>query len=148
LEWHEWPDVSYPDVFNYLIETTSEYTHEQLKAYKSLEAYNYLMNGWINYIAVLKSSNKLTYYLLIATVKHSQSLSAVPLKVWVAIKSEGTILCAHCTCMAGLGEACSHVAAALYAVYENTKVILPLHCHVLGCLHLFAMLSMPLYVNF
>jgi len=33
LEW-QWPDVSYPDVNNYLIETTSEYTHEQLKAWR------------------------------------------------------------------------------------------------------------------
>jgi len=38
IEWHKWPDVMYPDVYNYLILTPSLYTHEQLKSYKSLEA--------------------------------------------------------------------------------------------------------------
>ena len=122
LEWHQWPDVSYPDMYNYLIETTSEYTHEQLKAYKSLEGYNYLANGWINSISVIKSDGKSNCFIFTASVKHSQSLSATPLKLWIAIKSDGTILCAHCTCMAGLGEVCSHVAAVLFAAYENTKV--------------------------
>ena len=122
LEWHQWPDVSYPDVYNYLIETTSEYTHEQLKTYKSLEGYNYLANGWINSISVIKSDGKANYFIFTASVKHSQSLSATPLKVWASIKSDGTILCAHCTRMAGLGEVCSHVAAVLFAAYENTKV--------------------------
>lgn len=28
----------------------------------------------------------------------------------------GKILCAHCDCMAGLGECCSHVASLLWAV--------------------------------
>ena len=35
-----WPKVEYPDIFNYLINTTSSCTKEQLKAYKSLDGYN------------------------------------------------------------------------------------------------------------
>ena len=31
-EWHQWPDVLYADIYNYLIETTSKYTREKLKA--------------------------------------------------------------------------------------------------------------------
>ena len=81
LEWHQWPDVLYADIYNYLIETTSEYTHEQLKAYKSLYGYNYFVNGWINNLSVRKSNGKPNYYLFTATVKHSQSLSSPPLKV-------------------------------------------------------------------
>ena len=32
----------------------------------------------------------------------------------------GTVICAHCTCMAGIGEACFHAAALLFAVEANT----------------------------
>ena len=32
IDWQSWPDVQYPDIFNYLIETPSLYTHQQLKA--------------------------------------------------------------------------------------------------------------------
>ena len=32
----------------------------------------------------------------------------------VVIKNSGAVACGHCTCMAGLGETCSHVGALLY----------------------------------
>ena len=42
-EWNldpaHFPDVTYPDIVNYLVFQTSAYTLEELKAYKSLEAY-------------------------------------------------------------------------------------------------------------
>ena len=75
----------------------------------------------------------------IICVKHSQSLSVVPLKVWMAIKEDGEVLCAHCTCMVGLGEACSHEAAVLFAAEANAlNVSLVQHlCHVHGYHQLF-----------
>ena len=46
-------------------------------------------------------------------------------------------MCAHCTCIAGVGEVCSHIAAVLFAAEGNTlirgsSVLHP--CHVLGYL--------------
>ena len=35
------PDISWADICNYLVNTPSAYTHENLKAYKSLEAFNF-----------------------------------------------------------------------------------------------------------
>ena len=60
-------------------------------------------------------------YVFTALVKHSQRLSAVSLKVWVAIKHNGEIICANCTCMAGLGETCSGVAALLFTAEANSQ---------------------------
>ena len=51
IEWMNWPDVSYADIYNYLI-LSPGFTHEQLKAYKSLEGYNHFVDGWISSIKV------------------------------------------------------------------------------------------------
>ena len=39
-----------------------------------------------------------------------------PLVPWVIAESDGQIHAAHCDCMAGLGETCSHVASLLWTV--------------------------------
>lgn len=60
------------------------------------------------------------HYMVTASVRHSQKLSVV---AWVAVKQDGIVVCTHCTCMAGLGEACSHIIAALLFTLEaNTKM--------------------------
>lgn len=35
---------------------------------------------------------------------------------WILCHKDGEILLAHCDCMAGAAEACSHVATILFAV--------------------------------
>ena len=60
-------------------------------------------------------------FVLMGSVKHSQRLSAPPLRAWVAIKQTGEVMCAHCTCMAGIGEACSYIAALLFTAKANTQ---------------------------
>ena len=37
------PNVSWGDMYNYLVNSPSEYTHNNLKAYKSLEAFNFFV---------------------------------------------------------------------------------------------------------
>ena len=37
----KWPPVDYPSIYTYLIETPGGYTRERLRAFKSLDAYNY-----------------------------------------------------------------------------------------------------------
>ena len=45
----------------------------------------------------------------------SQRLNDNPHMPWVAINLKGTsVKTAHCTCMAGLGESCSHIGALLF----------------------------------
>ena len=113
LEWMNWPDVLYADIYNYLI-LSPGMSHEKLKAFKSFEGYNHFTNGCVSGVVVtLVLNTKPRVYLFTAQVKYSQRLSDSPLKVWLAVKENGEVVCAHCSCMAGLGEVCSHVAAVL-----------------------------------
>ena len=43
------PNVQYPDInVNYLVLQTSWATQTQMKAYKSMDAYNFFVSGWVN----------------------------------------------------------------------------------------------------
>lgn len=90
-----------------------------MKAYKSLEGYKYLLAGWVGDIALHEIGGKESNVIITARVRHSQSVTATPLQPWIAAQKNGIILCAHYNCMAGLGEACSHVAALLFAMETN-----------------------------
>lgn len=44
------------------------------------------------------------------------------LRTWLIILQDGSISSAHCSCMAGLGEVCSHVAAiAFFLHFRHTS---------------------------
>ena len=94
VKWMNWLDVAYADVYNYLI-LTSSLTYDQLKAYKSLEGYNHFINGWVTNITVTEMNVQpmAKSFLFTALVKHSQRLSLPPLKVWIAVKQSGEVLC-------------------------------------------------------
>ena len=47
-EVHYLPDLCFPDIFNYLINTPSDNIKENLKVYKSLEAYNFFVCGHVH----------------------------------------------------------------------------------------------------
>ena len=53
---------------------------------------------------------------VLGKVRHSYAARRSPLKPWVIIRTNGTVGVAHCTCMAGLAETCSHVDAILHWV--------------------------------
>ena len=50
------PDITYPDIVNYLVFHPSPYSTEDMKAYKSLEAYNQVLEGWVRETGVYKIS--------------------------------------------------------------------------------------------
>ena len=57
---------------------------------------NEVEHKFINLVAKLTTFTLalLNYYLFTATVKHLQSLSSPQLKLWLAVKAIGTVLCA------------------------------------------------------
>ena len=60
--------------------------------------------------------------LILGRVRHSFAASKAPLRPWVLVGSNGTVLFAHCTCMAGLAETCSHVGAVLHWVETAVRI--------------------------
>ena len=48
-------------------------------------------------------------------------------------EADGAVCCGHCTCMAGLGEACSHVAALLFAVDCRNRMESEVTCTSVLC---------------
>lgn len=92
-----------------------------MRNYKSLDAYKYFIDGW-----VLETSWKFystsDTFLLVGKVQHSYALRETPLKPWVVIRKNGMVECGHCTCMAGLAETCSHVAAILFWLETAIRV--------------------------
>ncbi len=61
-------------------------------------------------------------------VNHSQRISDTPLRPWVAIQKDGQVISAHCTCMAGLSEVCSHIAATLFAMESAIRHVQSKSC--------------------
>ena len=90
-----------------------------MRNYKSLDAYKYFIDGW-----VLEASWKLYGDIVLMTgrVKHSYAASLTPLRPWVAIRKNGIVEYGHCTCMAGLAETCSHIAAMLYWLETAVRI--------------------------
>ena len=54
-----WPEIEFPGIANYLLFSTSGYTKEQLKAYNSLDAYEYFVAGWVRCIFVGKATDNI-----------------------------------------------------------------------------------------
>ncbi len=76
-QWQDWPEVENPGIYNYLINTLSPYTKEEMKAYKSLEGCRQFVDGWwISNIRVLCIESRANIYLVTARVRHSQKISA------------------------------------------------------------------------
>ncbi|CAM4659745.1 unnamed protein product [Leuciscus chuanchicus] len=113
------PDFGPHDLYHYVVNGVSPYTGADLKAFKSLDAYQFFVAGWVT--GTRCYANGGGRYLIMAKVHHSQSLSETQLQPWVSLKKDGTVLCGHCTCKAGLGEVCSHVTALLYAIDSAVK---------------------------
>ena len=112
----KWPPLEYPELYTYLIETPGVFTREAMKSRKSLEAHNQFISGWVRTILCYEiPSTKLK--ILKADVMPSQRLNDPPHTPWISLNCEtASVINAHCTCMAGLGESCTHIGALLFKI--------------------------------
>lgn len=94
-----WPGVEYGHIYCYFIERPGVYTHKELQQWKSLDAYNYFLSGHVREIKVWRVCESVS--ILKAMVNPSQRSASNAHCAWVAVKQDGSIITAHCTCMAG-----------------------------------------------
>ena len=134
------PPVEAADLLSYLVLDTSFYTNKQFKAFRSLQAYNQMVSGFITSVQGHIIAKR---YVVLAKVRHSQRMNDPPVSLWVITHKDGTIICAHCTgCMAGLGECCSHIASVLFYLETWTRINGKLSCTQVKCTWL-----LPTYVK-
>ncbi|XP_035986436.1 uncharacterized protein LOC105917461 isoform X2 [Fundulus heteroclitus] len=112
-----WPTVPYGNIYSYLIDAPGQYTRESMEAVKSLDGYNYFISGHVQTCLCNLLEKDTAVCFVKAKVSTSLRDSDQPHEPWVCLnKEQGHVVAAHCTCKAGLGEACSHIAALLFKV--------------------------------
>ena len=88
-----------------------------MDAFKSLDGVNQLISGWTDTVYFHEINKRSLYCYLRCSVRPSQKVSEKPhLPIVVVEKTSGKVKHGICTCMAGLGNTCSHVAALLFKV--------------------------------
>ena len=60
VDFGNFPSISYPNIVNYLVFIPSPYSADDMKAYKSLETYNQVIEGWVRDVKVNLNENGLT----------------------------------------------------------------------------------------
>ena len=136
------PPIESIDLVLYLVLETSYYTKEQFKAFKSLQAYNQLVSGFVQSVHGLIIASK---HVVLAKVRHSQKMNDPTVPLWIITEDDGRILCAHSRgCMAGQGETCSHFASVLFYFETFNKIRGKLACTDKQCEW---MISVPLRPN-
>ena len=128
---HQWTkDISsirgywFMKLYQYLINSTeSTFDKESMRVFKSLKAYKYFADGLVR--------NVWAHHLEDQVVVRGYCLSSLKTKttytVYVVIKTTGDVVGGACNCVAGKGEACSHVAALLFYLDDLT-------CHAITTL--------------
>lgn len=101
----KWPKIEMSHIIGYFIQRPGLYSVNDLQNYRSLEAFDFVLSNKISPVGSIavcsENTSSINSVYLRAEVGHSQSLSTSPLHVWLRVKTNGTIECAHCTCTAG-----------------------------------------------
>ena len=67
----KWLSIVYGDIYTYLIDSRGRYKKESLKAFKSLETYNYFVIGHVRTVYLYEPSEQSKYAILMAEVNPS-----------------------------------------------------------------------------
>lgn len=86
------PPIEATDLLEYLVLETTYYTKQQFKAFKSLEAYNQMVSGFVTSVMGRITSGK---HVVVAEVRHFQRMNDPLVSIWIIAETDGTILSSH-----------------------------------------------------
>ena len=98
------PEVTFPDICNYLLGKTDEYSEETLKSFKSLTGYKLFKDGHVLDLHVHKVPNKssiLVKYQVSPTERSKTGSGKDSYDGIMILKSNGSIHGAFCPCQGG-----------------------------------------------
>jgi len=87
------PPVESTDLLFYLVLETSFYTQQQFKAFRSLEAYNQMVSGFIASTASVQGHIIADKFVVLAKVRHSQRMNDSLIPIWISTETEGKKFC-------------------------------------------------------
>lgn len=117
-----WPPTMIQDIGIFLerldpSRDKDSFSKRLLSEYKDQKAFSYFSSNWLFDVHYHPISPQSVYCFMKAKCRPSMRLDDVPHEAWVAVeKSSGEIQSAHCTCFAGHGQTCNHVAALLLKI--------------------------------
>ena len=114
------PMLSYPDIFDFLTFYPSELGSKGLSDYKNSKAYSYYKSGWLQILQCHNLSG--SQYCIRGECRKSQSIKDPFHKLWIILLKTTKIRTCQWTCVAGMGETCNHVAAAMYRVEASVRI--------------------------
>ncbi|XP_021339226.1 uncharacterized protein LOC110440452 [Mizuhopecten yessoensis] len=120
----KWPPIYITDIINFLVTRQSSTAVQTiLNDYKIGKAYEYFQSGHLQEVYYHSISATSTNCILSAKCTPSQKVKDDSHTVWVCCcKESGTVKSAYCTCTAGLGSTCNHVAGLLFRVEAANKM--------------------------
>ncbi|GFN76538.1 hypothetical protein PoB_000304400 [Plakobranchus ocellatus] len=115
-EVEEYPLMADGDIFNYLVLETSAHTQKSFKGLQ--ESWGVQLSlQWLG-VECWRLQTQATNAVVVVAgkVNHSQQLSNKALSPYIHVEMDGRVKSAHCDCMAGLDESCTHVASLLFYI--------------------------------
>ena len=110
---------TFMQLYQYLINSRDKtFTSESLEAFKSLKAYKYFADGLVKNVWAHNAEDGL---IVVRGHCFSSLKAKTTYTVFALFKATGDVLAAQCKCVAGRGEACSHIAALLFFVEDHKR---------------------------
>ncbi|KXJ09599.1 hypothetical protein AC249_AIPGENE9449 [Exaiptasia diaphana] len=128
------PDLSFIQLYNFLVVTTKKYRHIVLKGtnFKRLKSYQFFVEGHIKCMQSKEiGSFKYVKAFVLASMKKKRYSTVLQFSL------DDDVLKAACTCPAGLGKygmgKCNHIGAVLFSIEDFTRRGLQKHPEPLSC---------------